>query len=83
MSAIPRSLACGLIVSLGLTIMASVPSWAEPMALVGVGPRVGVGGSSPLGEEQKENFQMYDVAAHFRLPWDGGTGPLLGVLKRD
>lgn len=43
--------------------------YAEPMALLWVGPRYGLGGNSPLGEEQKENFQMYDVAAHLRLSW--------------
>jgi hypothetical protein len=37
--------------------------------LLGIGPRYGIGGNSPLGEEQKENFQLYDLAALFRLPW--------------
>ena len=94
MNALPRSLARGLILSLGLTFMASAPTWAEPMALLGVGPRVdvardspfseeqakpitlirvgprvGVSGKSPFGKDQKEDFQQYDVAALFRLPW--------------
>ncbi len=43
--------------------------YAKPMALLWAGPRYGLGGNSPLGEEQKENFQMYDVAEHLRLPW--------------
>lgn len=42
---------------------------ARSMTLLWVGPRYGVGGDSPLGEEQKENFQMYDIAALWRLPW--------------
>ncbi len=41
----------------------------QAMKLLWVGPRYGVGGNSPLGEEQKENFQLYDVAALLRLPW--------------
>jgi hypothetical protein len=41
----------------------------KPMALLGIGPRYGVGGDSPLGEEQKEDFRLYDVAAMLRLPW--------------
>lgn len=94
MSAIPRSLACGLILSFALTIMASAPTWAEPITvlwvgprggvagdspfseeqakpitLIRVGPRVGMSGKSPFGREQKEDFQQYDVAALFGLPW--------------
>ena len=94
MSAIPRSLACGLILSFALTIMASAPTWAEPMTvlwvgprggvagdspfsedqakpitLIRVGPRVGMSGKSPFGRDQKEDFQQYDVAALFGLPW--------------
>jgi hypothetical protein len=41
----------------------------KPMALLGIGPRYGIGGDSPLGEEQKEDFRLYDVAAMLRLPW--------------
>src|SRR6058998_4171926 len=94
MSAIPRSLAYGLILSVALTIMASAPAWAEPMTLfvigprgglagdppfseeqakpitlIRVGPRVGMSGKSPFGRDQKEEFQQYDVAAIFGLPW--------------
>jgi hypothetical protein len=39
------------------------------LTFLGVGPRYGVGGNSPLGEEQKENFQLFDLAALFKLPW--------------
>jgi hypothetical protein len=41
----------------------------KPMTLLGIGPRYGIGGDSPLGEEQKEDFRLYDVAAMLRLPW--------------
>jgi hypothetical protein len=47
-------------------------SVAKPMELLYAGPRYGVGGNSPLGEEQKEDFQLFDVAALFRLPWTWG-----------
>jgi Lipid A 3-O-deacylase (PagL) len=42
---------------------------AKHATFLSIGPRYGIGGNSPLGEEQKENFQLYDVAALFRLPW--------------
>ncbi len=97
MSVIPRSLACGLILSLALTALAETSSWAEGisvitvaprvgeggdspvlsraptwgggMTLISVGPRVGVSGQSPFGKNQKYDFQQYDAAAVFRLPW--------------
>src|SRR5215510_1466220 len=39
------------------------------ITLIRVGPRVGVSGKSPFGKDQKEDFQQYDVAAVFGLPW--------------
>lgn len=101
MSLILRSLACGLILSLALTIIAYAPCSAEEatlivlvprdalggdaasgeeqkeqtrrraegMILIRVGPRIGVSGKSPFGKDQKEDFQQYDVAALFSLPW--------------
>jgi hypothetical protein len=42
---------------------------ARPFTVIRVGPRVGVSGRSPFGRDQKENFQQYDVAALFGLPW--------------
>lgn len=73
MSALLRSLACGLIISLGLTIMASAPSWAEPMALLGAGPRVGIAGNSPFGEEQAEPMALLGVGPRVGV---GGNSPL-------
>lgn len=40
------------------------------ITLIRVGPRVGVSGKSPFGKDQKEDFQQYDVAAVFGLPWE-------------
>jgi hypothetical protein len=39
------------------------------ITLLRVGPRVGFSGKSPIGKDQKEDFQQYDVAATFGLPW--------------
>jgi hypothetical protein len=100
MSAIPRSLAWGLILSFALTLMASTPAWAEPITvlwigpqagfagdsqsseepakpitLIRIGPRVGVSGKSPFGRQQKEDFQQYDIAALFGLPWEWQERP--------
>jgi Lipid A 3-O-deacylase (PagL) len=40
------------------------------ITFLGAGPRYGVGGDSPLGEEQKERFRLYDLAALLKLPWE-------------
>ena len=40
------------------------------VTLIRVGPRVGLSGKSPFGKDQKEDFQQYDVAAMFGLPWE-------------
>ncbi|MGH7206421.1 MAG: acyloxyacyl hydrolase [Nitrospiraceae bacterium] len=73
MNALPRSLTCGLILSLALTIMASAPSWAEPMALLGGSPRVGVAGVSPVGEEQAKPMALLGVGPRVGV---GGNSPL-------
>lgn len=49
-----------------------MPAAEEPLPPAGlfwIGPRYGMGGDSPLGEEQKEDFRLYDVSALWRLPW--------------
>jgi hypothetical protein len=94
MSGTTRFFACSLLLSLIPAITVVSHSWAEPMVIVGVGPRVdstgelpfrqepirpitlirvgprvGVSGKSPFGKDQKEDFQQYDIAALFGLPW--------------
>lgn len=44
-------------------------SFAEDIGLVRVGPRVGLSVQTFMGKEQAYNFQLYDIAAVFRLPW--------------
>src|SRR5437879_11734683 len=61
MSAIPRSLACGLILSFALTIMASAPAWAEPMTVLVIGPRGGLAGDPPFSEEQAKPITLIRV----------------------
>src|SRR5438094_10037556 len=94
MRALSRSVVCGLMLTLALTIAPPAASWGEQLTLlmvppqagvagdspfsepqaksiklIRVGPRVGVSGKSPFGKDQKEDFQQYDVAAIFGLPW--------------
>lgn len=65
-----------LALALSLSVLVSPPGHAQDAGLLTLGPRVGVGGDSPLGEEQKEDFEQYDIAATFALPWgwQGGSG---------
>jgi hypothetical protein len=59
-----------VVVSLALTLSVCSRGLAEEQALIMIGPRTGLSGSSPLlGKEQKHNFRLYDVAALWRLPW--------------
>lgn len=58
-----------LTLALSLSVCFSPLSYAQDPGLLTVGPRYGVGGDSPLGEEQKEDFEQYDIAATFVLPW--------------
>ena len=58
-----------MILTLGLSVLGAGPSSAEDTTLIALGIRGGASGHSPLGEEQQEEFQQYDVAAMFRLSW--------------
>ena len=57
------------------TQQSSLGSPRSAVSLYSIGPRFGMGGNSPLGEEQKENFHLYDVAAQWRLPWNWESSP--------
>jgi len=50
----------------------------DSITLIRIGPRVGVSGKSPFGKDQKEDFQQYDLAAVFGLPW-GWQEPMTGM----
>ena len=64
-----------LIVTLWLSTVICTPSLAGDIALLSIGPRVGLSGGSPvLGKRQTESFRMADVAAVFTLPWSWPLG---------
>lgn len=42
---------------------------ADGISLMSVGARYAISGNSPIGEQTQEDFQQYDVAATFRMPW--------------
>ncbi len=44
-------------------------SFAEDISLIRIGPRVGLSVQTFMGKDQAYNFQLYDLAAVFRLPW--------------
>jgi len=66
------------IATIAFTLLTCGQGFAEEPTLIRIGPRTGFSGKSPLlGEEQKYNFRLYDIAAVWRLPWQwplGDTG---------
>ena len=53
-----------LLLTLWLSIVICTPSYAEDMALLSIGPRIGFSTKTPLlGKEQKYYFHLADVAA--------------------
>jgi hypothetical protein len=64
-----------LLLTLWLSAVLCTPSFAEDIALLSIGPRIGFSGKTPLlGKEQKYFFHMTDVAAVFKLPWSWPLG---------
>ena len=57
-------------------------SWAEGIHLESLGIRGGVSGSSPIGREEAEFFQGYDVMANWLMPWDWYSQSGWGVATR-
>lgn len=66
-----RTIACLAFLIFGYEI-----GYAETtdIRLIQIGPRLGISGQTFLGREQKYNFQLYDVAAQFGLPWEWQLG---------
>ena len=58
-----------LLMGLVLCLLASWPSRAEDLRLLSVGMRARVSGATVLGDVSPEEFQEYDAAATFGLPW--------------
>ena len=60
---------------LGLSILIHGKSIAGDITLLSIGPRYGFSGKTPLlGKQQTYNFDLFDVAATFRLPWSWPLG---------
>jgi len=77
----PSLTSCG-VVCLALCILAPWPSRAEDTRLMSLGLRMGISGSSPIGEEEQSDFQQYDVVATFALPWGSYSQSGWGVGTR-
>lgn len=41
----------------------------DDISMMSVGVRYAISGNSPIGEQTQEDYQQYDVAATFRMPW--------------
>jgi hypothetical protein len=64
-----------VLMSLAFTALVCTPGLAEDSTLITVGPRLGFSGQTPfLGRQQKYNFNLYDIAALWRLPWQWPLG---------
>jgi len=70
-----RFLALSVPMSLAFTALVCIPGLAEDSTLISVGPRIGFTGKIPLlAKQHKHNFEVYDIAALFRLPWQWPLG---------
>lgn len=68
----PRIVAIAI---LALFILIHGKSIASDITLLSIGPRYGFSGKTPLlGKQQTYNFDLFDVAATFRLPWSWPLG---------
>jgi len=75
MSSLQRFLALTVLVNLPFTTVICTSGLAEESTLISIGPRIGFSTKTPLlGRQQKYNFQLYDIAALWRLPWQVQLG---------
>jgi hypothetical protein len=75
MSYLQRFLALNVLMSLAFTALVCTPGLAEDSTLITVGPRLGFSGKTPLlGRQQKYSFNLYDIAALWRLTWQWPLG---------
>lgn len=63
-------------------LLAPGPSHSEGLSLQSLSMRVRVSGATTLGEQQPEEFQEFDVAANFGLPWERYSTSGWGVGTR-
>lgn len=57
-------------------------SFAEEFRLLSISARGRVSGATMLGEQQPEEFQEYDLAANFGLPWQSYSESGWGIGTR-
>lgn len=57
-------------------------SYSEEMLLLNLSFRARVSGATTLGEQQPEEFEEYDLAANFGLPWQRYSSSGWGVSTR-
>ena len=50
-------------------LMVPALALADDISLMSIGARYAISGNSPIGEQTQEDFQQYDAAATFRMPW--------------
>lgn len=75
MSSLQRLLALSMLVSATFTTAVCTPGLADESTLIAIGPRIGFSSKTPLlGKQQKYMFDLYDIAALWRLPWESPLG---------
>ena len=70
------------VLGIALSLLMPLPSLAEGVSLFSVGVRARVAEGNVLGKAQPEQFQAYDAAATFKLPWQRYSGSGWGVGTR-
>lgn len=77
-----RSYLLPLILTPSFSTAFCVPSLAGDIALLSIGPRIGLSRETPLlGKRETESFRMADVSAVFRLPWSRQLGDSEWILE--
>jgi hypothetical protein len=68
-----------LLLSFIWTLLVPVSSYSEEMRLLNLSFRARFSGATTLGEQQPEEFEEYDLAATFGLPWQRYSSSGWGV----
>ena len=68
-----------LLLSFIWTLFVPVSSYSEEMRLLNLSFRARFSGATTLGEQQPEEFEEYDLAASFGLPWQRYSSSGWGV----
>jgi len=63
-------------------LLIPAPSYSEEMRLLDLSFRARFSGATTLGEQQPEEFEEYDLAANFGLPWQCYSSSGWGVSTR-